>query len=141
MIWSATLLVGRPLRVSAVLQSRSLRQNQFTRGARLVVQLQGELNLSRIVWRITSRINLAKIRTLEIERAWGGSPVAPAGKSRGVEVWMIENVEEFPAELQTEAVGKREVLEKREVQPSEVRPGNLGGAAAQSGNAGQGNTS
>ncbi len=43
----------------------------------LVVQLHGELNLSRIVWRITSRINLAKIRTLEVERAWGGNHIAP----------------------------------------------------------------
>src|SRR5215475_1013091 len=82
-----------------------------TRGLSLIIQLQGELNLSRIVGRITSRINLAKIRTLEVERAWGGNHVAPAGKSRGVEVWMIENVEEFPAELQTEAFGETEILE------------------------------
>jgi hypothetical protein len=94
-----------------------LRLAPFWRPSRtvLVVQLQGELNLSRIVWRIPGRINPAKVRTLEVERAWGGDPVAPAGKSRGVEVWMIKNVEAFPAELQTEALGETEILENREV--------------------------
>ena len=107
-------------------------------GTRSVVQLQRELNLSRIGGRISSRINLAKIRALEVERARTDNPVT--GKSRGVEVWMIEDVEEFRAELQTEAVGETEILAKREIQPAEARSSNLRRAASQSSQAGQGNT-
>ena len=105
-------LPATPLAIEiAILTTGVLLLRPGTQTLSSVIEFQGELNLSRIIWRIPGRINLAKVRTLEVERAWSGDPVAPAGKSRGVEVWMIENVEEFPAELQTEAFGETEILE------------------------------
>jgi integrase len=101
----------------------------------LVVQLQSELNLSRIVRSIASRPNLAKIRTLEVERS-GDCSRAGAG---GVEVGVVENVEEFRTELEAEAFCELEILEKRKVQPAKSRSGSLGCAAAQGIQARQGN--
>src|ERR1700720_4246660 len=75
----------------------------------LEVQLQSELDLSRIVGRITSRSNLSKVRAGVVVRT-ADSHNTIAAKSRGVEVRVIENVEELRTELQLEALGKLEVF-------------------------------
>src|ERR1700675_1459981 len=94
----------------------------------LVVQLQRELDLSRIVGSIARGSNGAKrprakgsvsVRR-EVERP-GNCAHPVAGEFGRVEVRVVENVEELSAKLEPETLAKLEVLECREVQPFETR--------------------
>src|SRR5215469_1126386 len=84
------------------------------------VQLQGELNLTRIIGRVTRRSDLAEVAAGEVARSANGD-YSVAAEVRRIEVRVIEDVEHLRAELQPEALGEQEVLKDREVQSSEAR--------------------
>ena len=65
----------------------------------LEVQLQSELDLSRIVGSIASRSDLSKVRTGVVVRA-ADSHNTVAAESGSVEVRVVEDVEELRTELQ-----------------------------------------
>src|SRR5258708_17468564 len=95
----------------------------------LVIQLQSELDLSRIVWSITRRADLAEVLRVGEIRGAGDGNDAVAAESRSVEVWMIEDVEDLRSELQAEAFREFEILEDRKVEPVEAGSDYLGHAA------------
>src|SRR5260370_37203035 len=96
----------------------------------LVIQLQSELDLSRIVGSITRRSDLAKACVCEIARPRDGDNPVAAEVGR-VEIRVIENIEDLRTELHAEALGEREILEDGEVQSVESGPVNLGMTDAQ----------
>src|SRR5258708_39534909 len=83
----------------------------------LVIQLQSKLDLSRIVWSITRRTDLAEVLRVGEIRGAGGGNDAVAAESRSVEVWMIEDVEDLRSQLQAEAFRELEFLEDGQVEP------------------------
>jgi len=101
----------------------------------LEVQLQSELDLSRIIRGITSRADRSKVRARVVVRTADGHDTV-ATESGRVEVRVIENVEELGTELQLEALRELEVFEEREIQPVEARSGNLGWRTTQNVQAG-----
>src|SRR5216684_755140 len=102
----------------------------------LVIQLQSELDLPRIVGSIASGSNSAKTGILEVRRS-GDSNNTIAAEPGSVEVGVVEDIEKLRSELETEALGERKFLEDREVQPVESWSFNLRATAAQSGKARQ----
>jgi len=106
----------------------------------LVVQLQSELDLPRIVWRIARRTNFAEIRVVEVPGIRNCHHSVSA-ESRSVEVRMIEDVEELRPELQREALSQPEVLERGEVKAMEAWPSGLGRTATGCRNTGERNAS
>src|SRR5882724_967465 len=85
----------------------------------LVVELERKLNLARIVRRVARRADKPEVRVLEIRGTRYRDHTVTA-KSRRVEVRMIQNVEDFRSELQTESFLDREILEDGEIQPVET---------------------
>src|ERR1017187_1724353 len=75
-----------------------------------VVQLQSELDLSRIVGSIASGSNFSEVRIRVVARI-GDRDNTVATKIWSVEVRMIENVEELRPELHRETLAEPEVLE------------------------------
>src|SRR5579859_1851087 len=101
-------------------------------GTRLVIQLQRELNLPRIVRGIARRRDPAKsVWNRKVERVGGRDYVAAAESGR-IEVGMVENVEELGAELEVNLFLDREILKGREVDSVESRSLKLCGMAAES---------
>jgi len=92
--------------------------------SKLVVQLQSELNLSRIVGGIASGSNLAKVRAGEIG-CTGDGDNAVAAKPRSIEVRVVEYIEELSPELQHKSFGELEIFERREIKSFEGWPGDL----------------
>src|SRR3984885_4200123 len=90
----------------------------------LVIQFQSELDLPRIVGSIACRTDLAKSRTGEIAGT-GDRHNTVSAEIGCVEVWMVDYVKEFSAELQHESLAQSHVLERGEVQPLERWSGNL----------------
>lgn len=65
-------------------------------------KLQGELDLPWIVWVVTGRTDFAecgRARSIRIVRGASDGHHAIAAKARRVKVGMVENVEDFGAEL------------------------------------------
>ena len=81
----------------------------------LIVQLEGELDLARIVGIVARGTDQPKVATGEVGGATNGDDSITA-KSRGTEVGMIHDVEELGAKLTTEPIAELDVLEQREVQ-------------------------
>jgi len=98
----------------------------------LVVQLQRELDLPRIVRSIARGSDFAKARAGEISGP-GNRNHAIAAEIRRVEVWVIEDVKELGPELEAEALIQLHVLERREIHTPEPRPNGLIGRSTQSG--------
>ena len=76
-----------------------------------VVQLQGKLNLPRIVRSKASRSDFAEVGAGEVGRVWNGHD-AVAAESGSIESRMVEDVEEFRPELHGNAFPDRDLLER-----------------------------
>jgi len=85
----------------------------------LVIELQRELDLSRIVWSIARRADLAEVRARKVRRA-GNCDHTVAAKSRSIEVGVVQDVEELRPELQAEALLHLKFLKSGEIQPAEI---------------------
>src|SRR5262249_37337567 len=90
----------------------------------LVVKLESELDLARIVGSITRRTNLAEGVAVEVAGT-GDRHHAVAAKIWSVIVRVVGNVEAFRPELQTETFFDWEVLEKGQVNTLETRTWDL----------------
>src|SRR5579859_4767241 len=69
---------------------------------RLVVQLQGKLNLPRIIRSVARGSNFAEGRTVVVARVGNGRHAVPA-EIRRVEVRMVKDVKDLRSELKLEA--------------------------------------
>lgn len=98
----------------------------------LVIQLQGKLDLARVVRSVASGADFAKVRIVEIGGSGDGLN-AVAAESGSVKVGMIENVENLRTELETETFVDGDLLENGEVKAMEARPRNLSRTAAECG--------
>src|SRR5215467_14384094 len=94
----------------------------------LVVELESELNLARIVGSIARRTDFAECRAV-IVAGVGDCHHAVLAEIRCVEVRVVADVEDFRPELQAETLLDRKVLEERQVHSSEARSGDLRYAA------------
>lgn len=90
----------------------------------LVVELESELDLPRVVRRIASRADQAEVGVGVICRSTDSYNSVTA-KAWRVEVRMVEDVEDFRPELQSIPFLKHKILKDRKVQPVETRAGNL----------------
>ena len=90
----------------------------------LVVKLQSELDLPRIIRSIARGSDFTKAGTGEVAR-FGDRNNTVTTEIRSVEVRMVEDVEELRSELQPEALGKWNILEHREIHTLERRSGDL----------------
>ena len=88
-------------------------------GGRLKIELQSELDLSRVVGGIASRADFTKSVAGVVART-GNSHDTVAAKIGGTEIGMIGNVENFGPELQILTFGDREVFEEGPVHPVET---------------------
>jgi len=86
------------------------------------------LNLPRIVRSIARRSNLAEVVIRKVRRSRDRYYTVPS-KAGSIEVRMVEDVEDFRPELQTEAFVEHDVLEEREVQAMEAGTRHLSNAA------------
>ena len=75
----------------------------------LVIQLQSELDLPRIVRSVAGRPDLAETRVCEVARPGDGDN-AVAAEVGSVEIRVIENIEDLCTELYAEALIERDVL-------------------------------
>ena len=78
----------------------------------LEIELQSELNLSRIVWRVAGGSNFAESGIIKIGRS-RDSYYTIATEPGIVEVRVVQDVEELRAELQARVFRHLEILEQR----------------------------
>lgn len=90
----------------------------------LVVELESELDLPRVVRRIASRADQSEVGVGVICRSTDSYNSVTA-KAWRVEVRMVEDVEDFRPELQPIPFLKHKILKDRKVQPVETRARNL----------------
>ncbi len=98
----------RPAAEKALLRSAFPGKNATVRS---VVQLQSELNLSRIIGSITSRSNFSEVRIGVVTRIRDRDNTI-AAKIGSVEIRVIEDVEELRPELQRKTLAEFEVLKQ-----------------------------
>ena len=108
----------------ALLAKRLSGQFEF----RLVVQLQSELDLPRIVGSVAGGADFAEGGAVVVAGVGDGSD-AVAAEVGGVEIRMVEDVEEFGPELKTETLVELEVLEEGDIKAVEARTWHLGYAS------------
>src|ERR1700674_1165333 len=81
----------------------------------LVVQLQSELDLPRVIRSVAGRADLTKVRVVEVGGSGDGDD-AVAAETRSVKIGAVGTIEDFRPELEAHALVERGVFEDGEVQ-------------------------